>query len=191
MLKEIYDIRKLNEEDYRKWYSLMADDRKERVDSFRFADDKKRTVAGEMLAKKLISDLCNVSPEAVIVKIGENGKPYAVGLDVFFNISHSKNIVICAADSNPVGIDIEAKRKYKPSVAKRFCTAEEIAEIEKSEKPDEEFTKLWVKKEAYAKLTGTGLAGKILKTDLKADILQFSFEDYFICIAFYSAETDF
>ena len=46
-----YDIRDLTDTEYNKWYSLMSEDKRHRVDRFRFLDDKKRTVAGEMLAR--------------------------------------------------------------------------------------------------------------------------------------------
>ena len=50
-----FDIRKFSDEEYEKWYSLMSEEKKIRVSKFRNIDDKKRTVAGEMLARNAIS----------------------------------------------------------------------------------------------------------------------------------------
>ena len=61
-----YDIRELTDKEYYKWYSLMSVEKQHRVDRFRFEDDKKRTVAGEMLARKAISEWCSVNAEDVI-----------------------------------------------------------------------------------------------------------------------------
>lgn len=61
-----YDIRNLSAAEYDKWYSLMNEDKKRRVDRFRFGDDKKRTVAGEMLACKAIAEWCGVPEENIV-----------------------------------------------------------------------------------------------------------------------------
>ena len=159
-----YDIRDLTDEEYAYWYSLMNVDKQRRVDCFRVIDDKKRTVAGEMLARKAIAEWCGVEPESITFAIGEHGKPYAVDLNVEFNISHSGDMVVCAVDAHPVGIDIELIRPIDLSVAKRVCTDEELLYIF-GHKPtnadfvytkDEEilmrFFEMWTRKEANFKL---------------------------------------
>ena len=163
-----YDIRELTDKEYYKWYSLMSVEKQHRVDRFRFEDDKKRTVVGEMLVRKAISDWCNVAVEDVIFDYEEYGKPYAVGLNVEFNISHSGDIVVCAIDSYPVGIDVERIRPIDLKVAERICTDDELLYIF-GHKPTEQdfiyttdmemltrFFEIWTKKEAYFKWMGTG-----------------------------------
>ena len=158
-----FDIRDLTDEEYAYWHSLMNADKRRRVDRFRVIDDKKRTVAGEMLARKAVAEWCSVEPENITFAIGEHGKPYAVDLDVEFNISHSGDIVVCAVDDKPVGIDVEQIRPIDLSVAKRVCTEEELFYIF-GHKPinadfayteDEEklthFFEVWTKKEAMYK----------------------------------------
>ena len=125
-----YDIRDLTVPEYNKWYSLMSTDKQQRVDRFRFVDDKKRTVAGEMLARKAIAEWCIVAPESIVFSIREHGKPYAVDLDVEFNISHSGDMVVCAVDDKPVGIDIEKIRPIDLTVAKRICTGKILVQCE-------------------------------------------------------------
>ena len=56
----------------------------------------------------------------------EHGKPHALGLDIELNISHSGDIVVCAVDSSPVGIDAEKIRPIDLNVAKRICTDDEL-----------------------------------------------------------------
>ena len=60
-----YDIRDLTDAEYNKWYSLMSEDKQHRVERFRFLDDKKRIVVGEMLARKAIAEWCGVAPESI------------------------------------------------------------------------------------------------------------------------------
>lgn len=164
-----YDIRDLTDAEYNKWYSLMNEDKQHRVDRFHFINDKKRTVAGEMLARKAIAAWCSVEPESIIFAIGEHGKPYAVDLDVEFNISHSGDMVVCAVDDNPVGIDIEKIRPIDLTVAKRICTEEELLYLFGHTPMSEDFVyttdstvlkrffELWTAKEAYGKCIGVGV----------------------------------
>ena len=159
-----YDIRDLTDEEYAYWYSLMNADKRKRVDRFRVIDDKKRTVAGEMLARKAIAEWCGIEPKSITFAIGEHGKPYVVDLNVEFNISHSADLVVCAVDDKPVGIDVELIRPIDLSVAKRVCTNEELLYIFGHEPTipdfvyteDEEFLtrfyEIWTKKEAFFKL---------------------------------------
>ena len=164
-----YDIRDLTDFEYYKWYSLMSEDKQRRVDRLRLEDDKKRTVFGEMLARKAISEWCRVTPESITFGIKEHGKPYAKDLAVEFNISHSGDIVVCAVDDKPIGIDIEQIRPIDLIVAKRICTDEELlylfghtpTEQDFTYTPDTEilnrFFELWTAKEAYGKCLGIGI----------------------------------
>ncbi len=164
-----YDIRDLTDAEYNKWYSLMSDDKQQRVDRFRFVDDKKRTVAGEMLARNAISQWCGVTPESISFGVKEHGKPYAKDLPVDFNISHSGDMVVCAVDYKPVGIDIEQIRPIDLTVAKRICTDEELFYLFGHTPTEQDFTyttdtktltrffELWTAKEAYGKCIGEGI----------------------------------
>ena len=164
-----YDICDLTDEEYAYWYSLMNAEKQRRVDRFRVIDDKKRTVAGEMLARKAIAEWCSVEPESITFAIDEHGKPYAVDLNVEFNISHSGDMVVCAVDDNPLGIDIELIRPIDLSVAKRVCSDEELLYIF-GHKPtngdfvytvDENtlsrFFQVWTNKEAFVKKGDIGI----------------------------------
>ena len=163
------DIRELTDEEYSKWYSLMSDKKKSRVDSFYFADDRKRTVAGEMLARKAVAQWCNVRPEDIVFGVGENGKPYAEKLDIEFNISHSDDFVVCVMDDCQVGVDIEKIRPVDLKTVRHFCNESEIEYIfGHSPEADEfvvtddadilhRFFELWTRKEAYCKYLGEGL----------------------------------
>lgn len=158
-----YDIRDLTDEEYAYWYSLMNADKQRRVDRFRVIEDKKRTVAGEMLARKAIAEWCGIEPESIIFAIGEHGKPYAIDLEVEFNISHSGNLAVCAVDDQPVGIDVELIRPIDLFVAKRVCTDEELLYIFRHKPTEadfvytedeeilERFFEVWTKKEAIFK----------------------------------------
>ena len=165
-----FDIRYLKNNEYNHYFNLLSEEKKRRVDRFRFENDKKRTVVGEMLARMAISEWCGVSEENIVFEIAEHGKPYAKDLKVEFNISHSADMVVCVVDDNPVGVDIEKIRPVDLNTAKRIFSEEEIRYIFGCI-PDVDdynhylndavlgrFFEIWTKKEAYGKLVGTGLS---------------------------------
>ncbi len=164
-----YNIRDLSDGSYIHYYSLMSEEKKRRVDRFRFEDDKKRTVVGEMLARQAISEWCGVPEESIVFEITEHGKPYAKDLNVEFNISHSADMVVCVVDDKPVGVDIEKIRHVELNTAKRIFYEEETRYIFGCIPNTEDynhhinnavlqrFFELWTKKEAYGKLVGIGL----------------------------------
>ena len=175
-----YNIRDLSDEMYIHYYSLMSEEKKRRVDCFRFEDDKKRTVVGEMLARQAISEWCGTAEESITFEIAEHGKPYAKNLNIEFNISHSADMVVCVVDNNPVGVDIEKIRPVDLNTAKRIFYEEETRYIFGCIPNTEDynhhlnnavlqrFFKLWTKKEAYGKLLGMGLfAEEYEKTEVK------------------------
>lgn len=171
-----YDIKNLSEEEYEYFYSLMSEEKKNRVDGFRFVDDKKRTVIGEMLTRKAIAQVCLVDEKSIVFEKYENGKPYAKELNVEFSISHSNDIVVCAVCDKPIGIDVEKIRPVNLAVAKRVCTEPELFYLFGHTPSEDDFQytedkailtrffELWTKKEAYVKCSGKGLSGGLMVT---------------------------
>ncbi len=93
----------------------------------------------------------------VSVERTENGKPYFIGSDTCFSISHTDKLtVICFAPFN-IGIDCEKLSrtvKHKRLIADKVFSQNEREYAQDSIK----FLEIWVKKEAYVKFTGKGLA---------------------------------
>ncbi len=190
-----YNIRDLSDESYTHYYSLMSEKKKQRVNRFRFENDKKRTVVGEMLARGAISEWCGTSEESIVFEIAEHGKPYAKDLNVEFNISHSADMVVCVVDTQSVGVDIEKIRPVDLNTAKRIFNDEEVHYIFECI-PDTEdyndhtndavlqrFFELWTKKEAYGKLIGTGLFTEMDAIDATVTFKTWIENDYCISIA--------
>lgn len=190
-----FDIRDLSQEEYEKWYSLMAVEKKHRIDRFQFLDDKKRTVAGEMLARKAIAEWCHVSEEEILFDKLEYGKPFAIGLDVEFNISHSVDMVVCVVDSQPVGIDIEQIRPIDMKVIQRICTECEIAYVLGDNLNENSFCKItnnsvlsrffkvWTLKEAYGKLMGIGITESLVgDVSSMCNVTRYMLDGYIVTI---------
>ena len=71
---------------------------------------------------------------------------------------------MCAVSDRAVGIDIERPRKNAIKVAERFFTQ---AECDWIGDDSLRFARIWTLKEAYAKLTGDGIAGTVSKVEFR------------------------
>ncbi len=97
------------------------------------------------------------------LKIDENNKPYLEG--IYFNISHSKNMIAIIISDYECGIDIEMidyNKDYSKNISRILNEEEQIIYVETDNK-EEYFTKCWTKKEAYLKKLGTGIILSKLK----------------------------
>jgi 4'-phosphopantetheinyl transferase len=105
-----------------------------------------------------------VQPAAWRFETGSHGKPrVAAGLpEVHFCISHIGTMAVIAVSCDgPIGVDIETLGSAcNAGIAETFCTPTERRALARMEEPARRcaFTRLWTLKEAYSKLTGTGLA---------------------------------
>lgn len=102
-----------------------------------------------------------------------HGKPYLKNAPhIFFSVTHTKNLWLCAFDDRKIGIDAELYNRKKFAalkLAKRFFTdAEEkfIADISDVEYQRRVFLRMWTMKEAALKLKGTGISGRLDSIDL-------------------------
>ena len=105
--------------------------------------------AVDMLAKALENGR-GLIPDS---KPGTNGKPYFVEMpELFFNLSHSGDYVVCALSDSEVGIDIQQYRKnIKDGVFKRVLHTTENELFEKCDTKEKEtyFYQIWAAKEAF------------------------------------------
>lgn len=193
--KYIY-ISDLLPEEYDRYFSLMNKDKQQKVLAYKNKKDQMLTVAGEMLARRMISTCCNVASADISFEIGSYGKPNAKQLDVEFNISHSYEMVVCAISDNPVGIDAEKIRPIGTSILRRLCTDIDLEYIfgnntttnnipsDFDEQQLHRFYEVWTAKEAYFKCTGTGIKNlkSISMDELAKNIKMYQIEDYIITI---------
>ena len=113
-------------EEYDKYFSMMDENRKKAVLRMRIENDRRRSVLGEMLTRHGISKLLNCEEEKITFSRTEKGKPLCTSHEIFFNVSHCNDIVICAIDNQNVGIDIEAIRKVEMQITRIICTENDI-----------------------------------------------------------------
>ncbi|MBQ3427049.1 MAG: 4'-phosphopantetheinyl transferase superfamily protein [Clostridia bacterium] len=149
----ILDARKLeNEKVFGYWYNKMPPQRREKIDRFRFEKDKRLSLGAGIL---LYTALSREEVKKISIRCGEYGKPYLTdNKDVFFNISHSGSVAVCAVSSRPVGVDVEELRHFDERLKSYVYSADELGK----DRSDSRCTRLWTIKESVMKYFGTGIS---------------------------------
>ena len=91
--------------DMKRAYELVSKNRQEKIDFYRFDKDKKLSCGAYLLLKKMLSEENITKP---IFKFEKYGKAYISNYEnIYFNLSHSGKMVLCAISDKEVGVDIE------------------------------------------------------------------------------------
>lgn len=155
----IFDIRDMTAKEYERRFAAMSAERQAKTLRFRLDEDRKRSVAADMLARRELSRLCGCPEEKISFETFDGGKPRAVGLPVCFNLSHSGNYALIALSTSEIGADIETAERYSERLLDKAFTIGERAFVEQCpELALRRFRTVWTAKEAYLKLTGRGIA---------------------------------
>lgn len=142
-----------------KLYNIVSVERQVRIDSYLFPKDKRLSLAAELLMRYgFQAEGLDEYP----LGYGENGKPYIQGRsDIFFNLSHSEERVMCAVSGRDVGCDVEKVTEIDLEIARRFFYGSEYERIAREQtlsRRYDTFFRLWTLKESFMKATGLGMA---------------------------------
>lgn len=113
---------------------------------------KKQTLLGRYLLIK------NLNCKETDIYYNALKKPYAKN-NLYFNISHTKDLVVFVSSKNEIGIDIEYIDKKNMDILDYAFTKKEISFVKDGngifESADERFTLVWTIKESLFKASGT------------------------------------
>ena len=150
----------LDPETYTFWYEKMPRYRKNKIDSYKPDSSKRLSLGAGIALDKALGDAKITDYEVVL---NEHGKPYLRGCeDIFFNLSHSGSMAICAISDRELGADIQQQEAFSDSLIKRIFDEGEKIYIEgiyrEKEEKDRAYTKLWTIKESVMKYYSNGLS---------------------------------
>ena len=152
-----YDIRTLDTDTMAHTVGMMDEERRRRVNDIAGEDDRRRTVAGELLARRLLAQRLGCGEGEVPLRWDEMGKPTVDAVGVYVSVSHSGPYAVCAIADVPVGVDVEVVRSADEKFMRRVCSEAEMAYIRVGDDGDcARFWETWTAKEALFKLTGKG-----------------------------------
>ena len=124
--------------------------------------------SGHEVGRQLLRELYReeTGEDCPQIQIAPRGKPYFEDSPLYFSISHTKNHAFCVLSTRPVGIDAEEKtREINLRLAEKILSEAEKHRFQSAPDKQAALLRLWVLKEAAAKLTGEGLRGYPNHTD--------------------------
>lgn len=147
-----------NDSVYKKAFSLISDDRKEKIKKIK-SPMPARLSLGAGLLTRIAMDQCNLGERINDIEYRKHGKPYLNHTNFHFNLSHSCHYVVCAYADEAIGIDLQRIKKDIPKHTRKILSSEEIEYLD-TLKEDEKiiaFYQLWSRKESLIKWDGRGL----------------------------------
>ena len=140
--------------------ALVSPAKRDRVERLLSKRNAVNMLMGEVITRMAISVRTGLKNHMLEFSLNQYGKPLLLNdPDLHFNISHSGNLVVCALDNKPVGIDVEIHKQVNLKIARRyFCQDENNFIIADMGKVIERFYKIWTMKESYVKWEGRGMS---------------------------------
>ena len=138
---------------------------REHIEGIKNSEYKAASSAAYSLLFQMLSDYFNMTADNIVIRQNEHGKPIIVGKNVHFNISHSKNSVVCALSDSEIGVDIEYIGEIRDSVLRKCFTKKEVKRVQ----TNADFYKYWTLKESYLKAVGTGIDRRLIRIEFDID----------------------
>ena len=138
--------------------ALLSSYRKEKLDVQTAPSARRESVFSELLLCCALCDSGFQIDGPLEISEGEHGKPFLTGREVFFNLSHSSDMLLCALSDCEVGADVQIRSEAKLPLMERFFAEDERAYVLSAQDTDDAFTEIWTEKESWIKRCGLGLA---------------------------------
>jgi len=111
--------------------------RRVRAKKFLKQADALKSLAAELLLCRFALPKIGLQIACPLFTHNEYGKPALANYpQIHFNLSHAGNLVVCAIDKFPVGIDVEEIQPVDLAIAQSFCTQEELSWLAASNEDD-------------------------------------------------------
>lgn len=159
-------------------FPLLSDERKKKVLSYHFYEDRLRSAAVYVLLRYgMKKEYCvDEIPEFIH---GATGKPYLKKEeDIYFSFSHCKGVAACMIGDTEVGIDVQEPFTFEQGIVDQICSENEKVLFDKTKDEDKDrlLNRLWVLKEAYTKYLGTGITINLKRLDFLAEVFWDTFK---------------
>jgi 4'-phosphopantetheinyl transferase len=136
--------------------------------------DAQNSLMGDLLVRREVCRLTGLKNSELKFIKNKFGKPYLANFPgIYFNVSHTDNLVIVVFDRAQVGIDIELIKPINFGMTKWVFSTEEYNHFNRLSIVEKQnyFYRIWTMKEAYLKKEGLGLTIPMKIIDAK--VIQF------------------
>jgi len=122
----------------------------EKINNYTKWQDVQLTIVGRFLLRSALS-FYGYDVKNLVFEYTKLGKPYIVNQPIYYNISHSGEIVVCAISYGKIGIDIEKFNHIDIDHFKSFFSLNEFDKIRFSNNKLLAFYNYWTKFESLIK----------------------------------------
>ena len=130
----------------------------DKISKYKRWEDAKATVLGRLLLAYGLKHFYNYDLDQLKMRYSKDKKPYLEDSAIQFNISHSKELIVCAITSlGDVGVDVEKINELNIDDFKDQFSSLEYRRMRNSKNALESFYHHWTQKEAIVKAHGSGL----------------------------------
>jgi len=149
---------------------VLAYEETERAAKFAFPFLRQRYIAAHGMLRLILGSSLNRDPAGLSFRTGDHGKPFLIGDELQFNLSHgSEHGLLAVTRNTEIGVDIEgmSRKVDTGGIAERFFSKSEAGELFSlnADQQRHGFFNLWTRKEAWLKATGIGISEGLNKVE--------------------------
>jgi 4'-phosphopantetheinyl transferase len=130
-------------------------DMQNKIVAYKSWKERQARIIGKHMLIKLLKDF-DLDLTLADMLYSPANKPY-FNTNFHFSTAHSADMIICAADIAPIGIDIEFIASIELQDYRQYLTDKEWLYIQNTKDKINAFYEIWTKKEALLKALGIGL----------------------------------
>ena len=156
---------RLNTDLLKEFKRIISAEELKKIERYRQDSAKHAALITRAFLRIVLSKYECISPEDWRFSYSDLGKPEVINskIGLRFNLSHNKDIIICAVCVvNDIGCDIESltRKMSITAISKRFFCPEEadLISMLREDLQRKAFFELWTLKEAFVKATGKGIS---------------------------------
>ncbi len=149
-------------EDQRYW-SLLNQEEQKKAQTFTRPELQRKYIKTRGALREILASYLDIAEDKIELKTAEHGKPFIANNPVHFNLSHTANkFVLAITNFSEVGVDLEQYKERKSfSGLVNKCFSEQERQYWYALPEDKKvqmFYRFWVRKEAFVKAVGRGIA---------------------------------
>jgi len=145
--------------------NLLSAEEIKRLDRLKIKEKKEEFLRSRGILRIILSMYLTENPNDLVFNYTPAGKPILPDTELQFNLSHSKDFLLCGISlTNRIGIDIQEIYPISSldRIINNFFSPLEIQylrSLSSREEYQEHFFAIWAAKEAYLKAVGDGIQG--------------------------------
>ena len=187
------DKRRFSKEQILNFRKFLSEEEKIKADRFHFEKDQNRYIITHGISNQLIANYVNIKLTDISFEKNAKQKPFLKDFPhLQFNITYSLDYILIAFrfcdqkqmdySNLQIGVDVEdVNRSIDIAlIIKDYFTFEEQEEILNNSSPANIFFKLWTRKEALVKATGTGLTNQLKTYNLFPPVSKLLIKEQFV-----------